>query len=493
MHYLVTGATGGFGGYALEFLKKMVPQNEIYALVRSEEKGEALKEAGFNIRIGDYDDLDSMKEALKGIDRLLFVSGVPGNRQAEHENVVKAAQAAGVSYIAYTSFARPENKAKTASLMLAAAFASFFTGVTEPLEFSFMFVAWPLYVLHAIFTGISLAVSAFFHWTAGFAFSAGFVDYFLSLKNPIANQPLMLIVQGLVTAVIYYFGFNFAIKKFHLMTPGREEADLSDDDTATTNSDNKYAAQANKIYAALGGADNVTSIDNCTTRLRLQVKDTGLIDQNKIKATGVPGMKIIDGKNAQVIVGTEVQFVADEMAKLHGGAAARPTQTNTVVKTETFAGGTIEQDIYAIANGKLIPITEVSDDVFAEKMMGDGYAVLPENGEIFSPIAGTITNIFPTKHAVGIQTDSGIEVLLHMGINTVDLKGEPFTLYVEEGQKVARGQLIALVDLAAIQSAGKNTDMVVVFTNGDKVQNLEIKPARDVKANDKIGSVSNKA
>lgn len=225
----------------------------------------------------------------------------------------------------------------------------------------------------------------------------------------------------------------------------------------------------------------------------MQVKDTGLIDQNKIKATGVPGMKIIDGKNAQVIVGTEVQFVADEMAKLHGGAAARPAQTNTVVKTETFAGGTIEQDIYAIANGKLIPITEVSDDVFAEKMMGDGYAVLPENGEIFSPIAGTITNIFPTKHAVGIQTDSGIEVLLHMGINTVDLKGEPFTLYVEEGQKVARGQLIALVDLAAIQSAGKNTDMVVVFTNGDKVQNLEIKPARDVKANDKIGSVSNKA
>lgn len=417
--------------------------------------------------------------------------GVTGMYQAGFFPIMMFGLPAG-AYAIYRN-ARPENKAKTASLMLAAAFASFFTGVTEPLEFSFMFVAWPLYVLHAIFTGISLAVSAFFHWTAGSAFSAGFVDYFLSLKNPIANQPLMLIVQGLVTAVIYYFGFNFAIKKFHLMTPGREKADLSDDDTATTNSDNKYAAQASKIYAALGGADNVTSIDNCTTRLRLQVKDTGLIDQNKIKATGVPGMKIIDGKNAQVIVGTEVQFVADEMAKLHGGAAARPAQTNTVVKTETFAGGTIEQDIYAIANGKLIPITEVSDDVFAEKMMGDGYAVLPENGEIFSPIAGTITNIFPTKHAVGIQTDTGIEVLLHMGINTVDLKGEPFTLYVEEGQKVARGQLIALVDLAAIQSAGKNTDMVVVFTNGDKVQSLEIEPARDVKANDKIGSVSNKA
>lgn len=417
--------------------------------------------------------------------------GVTGMYQAGFFPIMMFGLPAG-AYAIYRN-ARPENKAKTASLMLAAAFASFFTGVTEPLEFSFMFVAWPLYVLHAIFTGISLAVSAFFHWTAGFAFSAGFVDYFLSLKNPIANQPLMLIVQGLVTAVIYYFGFNFAIKKFHLMTPGREEADLSDDDTATTNSDNKYAAQASKIYAALGGADNVASIDNCTTRLRLQVKDTGLIDQNKIKATGVPGMKIIDGKNAQVIVGTEVQFVADEMAKLHGGAAARPAQTNTVVKTETFAGETIEQDIYAIANGKLIPITEVSDDVFAEKMMGDGYAVLPENGEIFSPIAGTITNIFPTKHAVGIQTDAGIEVLLHMGINTVDLKGEPFTLYVEEGQKVARGQLIALVDLAAIQSAGKNTDMVVVFTNGDKVQSLEIEPARDVKANDKIGSVSNKA
>lgn len=418
--------------------------------------------------------------------------GVTGMYQAGFFPIMMFGLPAG-AYAIYKN-ARPENKAKTASLMLAAAFASFFTGVTEPLEFSFMFVAWPLYVLHAIFTGISLAVSAFFHWTAGFAFSAGFVDYFLSLKNPIANQPLMLIVQGLITAVIYYFGFNFAIKKFHLMTPGREELDESEiDDTTAAGTDNKYAAQAGKIYAALGGAENVTSIDNCTTRLRLQVKDTGLIDQNKIKATGVPGMKIIDGKNAQVIVGTEVQFVADEMAKLHGGSAVNTVQPNTPAKKETISSEPADSDLYAVSSGKLIPITEVSDDVFAEKMMGDGYAVLPENGEIFAPIAGTITTIFPTKHAVGIKTDSGIEVLLHMGINTVDLKGAPFTLYVTEGQRIARGQLIALVDLAAIEAAGKNTDMVVVFTNSDQVQHLDVESAKEVKANDKIGLVSNKA
>lgn len=139
--------------------------------------------------------------------------------------------------------ARPEKKKQTASLMLAAAFASFFTGVTEPLEFSFMFVAWPLYVLHAVFTGISLAVSAFFHWTAGFAFSAGFVDYFLSLKNPVANQPLMLLVQGAVFAVIYYFGFRFAIQKFNLMTPGREEA-VGEETPDIATGDDKFAILA---------------------------------------------------------------------------------------------------------------------------------------------------------------------------------------------------------------------------------------------------------
>lgn len=440
--------------------------------------------------VAGINDIGNFLAGQQALDNGTAIIGQTGMYQAGFFPVMMFGLPAGA--FAIYQCARPEKKKVTASLMVAAAFASFFTGVTEPLEFSFMFVAWPLYVIHAIFTGLSLAVSAFFHWTAGFAFSAGFVDYFLSLKNPVANQPLMLVVQGLVFAAIYYFGFRFAIQKFNLMTPGREEGTGEETPDIAT-SDDKFAVLASQIYAALGGASNVTAIDNCTTRLRLQVKDTGGVDQGKIKATGVPGVKVIDGTNIQVIVGTEVQFVADEMTKLHGCAAAKSAQPSvTAVKTETVVEGPVTQDVFAVANGQLIPITEVSDDVFAEKMMGDGYAVLPTTGEIFSPISGTIVNIFPTKHAVGIKTDSGIEVLLHMGINTVDLKGEPFTLYIEEGQRVGRGQLIALVDLEALQDSGKQSDMVVVFTNGDKVQQLEIQAKRNVKANEPVGKVTNK-
>ncbi len=445
--------------------------------------------------VAGINDIGNFLAGQQALDNGTAIVGQTGMYQAGFFPVMMFGLPAGA--FAIYQCARPEKKKVTASLMVAAAFASFFTGVTEPLEFSFMFVAWPLYVLHAVFMGLSLAVSAFFHWTAGFAFSAGFVDYFLSLKNPVANQPLMLIVQGLVFAVIYYFGFRFAIQKFNLMTPGREEGTGEETPDIATG-DDKFAALANQIYAGLGGAANVTAIDNCTTRLRLQVKDTGNVDQSKIKSTGVPGVKVIDDKNIQVIVGTEVQFVADEMSKLHGGAGvqtapAAQQPSVAAVRTETVVEGPLTQDVFAVANGRLIPITEVSDDVFAEKMMGDGYAVLPTTGEIFSPISGTIVNIFPTKHAVGIQTDSGIEVLLHMGINTVDLKGEPFTLYIEEGQRVGRGQLIALVDLASLQASGKKSDMIVVFTNGDKVQELTIESGREVQANEPVGTVTNKA
>ncbi|MDK4467529.1 N-acetylglucosamine-specific PTS transporter subunit IIBC [Enterococcus hirae] len=417
------------------------------------------------------------------------VKGVTGMYQAGFFPVMMFGLPAGA--LAIYQCARPEKKKVTASLMLAAAFASFFTGVTEPLEFSFMFVAWPLYVVHAALTGISMFIAATFHWTAGFNFSAGFIDFFLSLRVPIANQPLMLLVLGLAMGVIYYFTFLFVIKKFNLMTPGREEdtgvAENGEVGTVLTG-DNRFATLANQLYQALGGAANVVSIDNCTTRLRLYVKDTAKVDQGKIKATGVPGLKVIDAKNIQVIVGTEVQFVADEMKKIHGSSGKGTAQSTPTVTTKTVVDPQ-NQDIFAVANGKLMPITEVADDVFSQKMMGDGFAVLPTNGEVFAPIAGTIINIFPTKHAVGIKTESGIEVLLHMGIDTVNLKGAPFTIYVEEGQKVPRGQLIATMDLVALQSANKQSDLIVAFTNGEKVAKLTMDANEVVKANAVIGHV----
>lgn len=440
--------------------------------------------------VAGINDIGNFLAGQQALDSGQAIVGQTGMYQAGFFPVMMFGLPAGA--LAIYQCARPEKKKQTASLMLAAAFASFFTGVTEPLEFSFMFVAWPLYVLHAVFTGISLAVSAFFHWTAGFAFSAGFVDYFLSLKNPVANQPLMLLVQGAVFAVIYYFGFRFAIQKFNLMTPGREEtAGEETPDIAT--GDDKFAILATQIYQALGGKENVRVIDNCTTRLRLQVQDTDKVDQEKIKQTGVPGVKVIDKTNIQVVVGTQVQFVADEMSRLQqGGTNIGESVAKPMIVEEKEEKTNLPEEqlaVYAPSKGELIPISEVADPVFSEKMMGDGFAVLPEANEVFAPISGTILNVFPTKHAIGIQTDNGLEVLLHMGINTVDLKGEPFTLYVEEGQRIARGQLIAVVDLEMLEKAGKKSDMIVVFTNGAAVKELAIRSNALVQANEVVGQV----
>lgn len=213
--------------------------------------------------------------------------------------------------------AKTKRKKQVASLMLAAGFAAFFTGVTEPLEFSFMFLAPALYVVHAVLTGLSLAIASFFQWTAGFGFSAGFIDFFLSSKLPLANQPYMLILQGFVFAVIYYAVFRFLIVKYNIKTPGREEdAKEATLQQTVENEEEPTAAIAAQIYEALGGDANVTSVDNCITRLRVEVKDMDAVDKDKIEATGVPGVHVVGKHSIQVIVGTSVQFVADEIKKM---------------------------------------------------------------------------------------------------------------------------------------------------------------------------------
>ena len=223
--------------------------------------------------------------------------------------------------------AKPQNKKAVGSLMLAGAAAAFLTGVTEPLEFSFMFAAFPLYVVHALLTALSVFIAAAFQWIAGFNFSAGFIDWFLSLNVPRAHMPFMLIVQGLVFAVIYYFVFDFVIRKFDMKTPGRgDDEEVSDTPAAT--GDDKYAALAATLYAALGGHANVTEIENCVTRLRMGVVDSSKVDVDAIRKSGVPGVKVLDKKNVQIIVGTQVQAVADAMEVLHGkpviGGGAAP-------------------------------------------------------------------------------------------------------------------------------------------------------------------------
>ncbi|WP_339226587.1 N-acetylglucosamine-specific PTS transporter subunit IIBC [Oceanobacillus sp. FSL K6-2867] len=220
-----------------------------------------------------------------------------------------------------------KRKKQAASLLMATAFASFLTGVTEPIEFAFMFLAPALYVVHAALTGISLAVAAMFGWTAGFSFSAGLIDFILSFQLPLANQPYMLLIQGLVVAVIYYFLFRFLIVKFNMKTPGREDDDeeevlvgetaISSETSTSTAGKDRFAVMAEQIYDGLGGSSNIQSIDNCATRLRLEVNDMDVVDQNKIKAAGVPGVNVVGKHSIQVIVGTQVQFVADEVKKLH--------------------------------------------------------------------------------------------------------------------------------------------------------------------------------
>ncbi|WP_034550938.1 N-acetylglucosamine-specific PTS transporter subunit IIBC [Carnobacterium funditum] len=253
------------------------------------------------------------------------VKGTTGMYQAGFFPIMMFGLPGGALAMYHT--AKDNKKKVVASLMIAASFAAFFTGVTEPLEFSFMFVAPVLYLVHAVLTGISLFIAATFQWTAGFGFSAGLVDFILSSSLPLANQPYMLIVQGLVFFAIYYFVFRFIIVKFNLATPGRgddeDEEMVEEEVTAVTSKvsgssakDIEFKRQAKIIYDGLGGDTNVTAIDNCTTRLRLEVKDMSKVDEKKIKSAGIVGINKVSDYNIQVIVGTEVQFVADEMIKL---------------------------------------------------------------------------------------------------------------------------------------------------------------------------------
>lgn len=247
------------------------------------------------------------------------VLGVTGMYQAGFFPVMMFGLPAAALAMYHT--AKTKKRKQVASLMLAAGFASFFTGVTEPLEFAFMFVAPALYVVHAALAGLSLAIAAYFQWTAGFGFSAGFVDFVLSSRLPLANYPYMLLLQGVVFAFIYYFLFRFLIVRFNIMTPGREEEEVVLDDPTvnegeTTSKQDKITTMAASIYEGLGGRSNITSIDNCVTRLRVEVNSMDTVDQAKIKNSGVAGINIVGPQSIQVIVGTEVQFVADEIEKM---------------------------------------------------------------------------------------------------------------------------------------------------------------------------------
>lgn len=388
--------------------------------------------------------------------------------------------------------ARPENKAKVLGIMMAGAFAAFFTGITEPLEFSFMFVAPVLYVIHAFLTGISVFIAASMHWIAGFGFSAGLVDMVLSSRNPLATHWWMLIPQGLVFFVIYYVVFRFTITKFNLMTPGRElavagsEAD-GQDVNVSSDKEQDAAALARQYIAAVGGSDNLTGIDACITRLRLNVKDSSLVNEAMAKRLGASGVIRLNKTSVQIIVGFVAEKIANAMkttghvsAAEAAPAAAAPAAA--AAKPQAVPNAATIATLVSPVTGDVVALEQVPDEAFASKAVGDGIAVKPTEKLVVSPAAGTIVKIFNTNHAFCLETEKGAEIVVHMGIDTVALNGEGFKRLVEEGAEVTAGQPILEMDLDFLNANARSMISPVVCSNIDDFSGLVIKAQGSVVA-----------
>ena len=383
--------------------------------------------------------------------------------------------------------ARPENKAKVAGIMLAAAFAAFFTGITEPLEFSFMFVAPVLYVIHAVLTGISVFIAASMHWIAGFGFSAGLVDMVLSSRNPLATHWYMLIPQGLVFFVIYYVVFRFTIKKFNLMTPGRELAVAGDEtdgydvnvDSNAGKDENETTTLARRYVGAIGGSDNLTGIDACITRLRLNVKDSALVNDALAKRLGASGVIRLNKQSVQVIVGTRAELIASAMRNVIAAgpiaAAAAPAAAPAAeAKPQAVpnAPKAAFETLLAPVTGEVVALDQVPDEAFASKAVGDGLAIRPTDKIVVAPADGTVVKIFNTNHAFCLETDKGAEIVVHMGIDTVALEGQGFKRLVEEGAEVKAGQPILELDLDYLNANARSMINPVVVSNSDEYAGL---------------------
>lgn len=383
--------------------------------------------------------------------------------------------------------ARPENKAKVLGIMMAGAFAAFFTGITEPLEFSFMFVAPVLYVIHAILTGISVYIAASMHWIAGFGFSAGLVDMVLSSRNPLATQWWMLIPQGLVFFVIYYVVFRFTIKRFNMLTPGRELAVAGDetdgqDVNISTNSEQDVSGLARQYIAAVGGSANLTGIDACITRLRLNVNDSSLVNETMAKRLGATGVIRLNKTSVQIIVGFVAEKIANAMktagdVPAAASSNAAPTQATpaAAAKPQAVPNSVVIAELLSPVTGEVVALEQVPDEAFASKAVGDGVAVKPTDKTVVSPAAGTIVKIFNTNHAFCLETEKGAEIVVHMGIDTVALGGQGFTRLVEEGAEVVAGQPILEMDLVYLNANARSMISPVVVSNIDDFSGLVIK------------------
>ncbi len=373
--------------------------------------------------------------------------------------------------------ARPEKKKIVGGIMASGALTSFLTGITEPLEFSFLFVAPVLFGIHAIFAGLSFMTMHLLGVKIGMTFSGGLIDFLLFGVMPGRTEWFWVIVVGLVFSVIYYFGFRFAIQKFNLMTPGRE-AEEEGDDVDEEISDLPY-----EILEAMGGKDNILNLDACITRLRVSVADKNNVDKPRLKKLGASGVMEV-GNNIQAIFGPVSDNLRGQMQDIMNGRAPRAKET-AVPSAEEAAVNMAAFEFSSPMTGEILPISEVPDQVFSGKMVGDGFAIRPTDGKVVSPVNGKVVTVFPTKHAIGIAADNGTEILIHIGIDTVHLKGEGFTSKIEQGDLVEQGQLLMEVDLDYVEKNAASIITPVVFTNLEEGQEVSVQASGNVTANDK--------
>ncbi|MFB0771222.1 N-acetylglucosamine-specific PTS transporter subunit IIBC [Proteus cibi] len=432
--------------------------------------------------VAGINDIPNFLAGQQAIDSGLATVGVTGRYQAGFFPVMMFGLPGAA--LAIYHCARKENKAKVAGIMIAGAFAAFFTGITEPLEFSFMFVAPVLYVIHAFLMAISVYIAASMEWISGFGFSAGLVDMFLSSRNPLAVHWYMLIVQGIVFFFIYYGIFRFTITKFNLKTPGREDdvigdetADGYDEDikTAPANSKEGVQQEARQYIAAIGGSDNLTGIDACITRLRLNVKDATIVNDAYAKRLGASGVIRLNKQSVQVIVGTRAELVANAMRDVltQGPVPAYEASSTATVSTEKAPVKQANTDAKVLLemispfNGEVVALKDVPDEAFSSGVVGDGIAIKPTSNIVMAPAAGTVVKIFDTNHAFCIETDNGVEIIVHMGIDTVALGGKGFKRLVEEGTDVKVGQPILELDLEYLNANAKSMISPVIVSNID--------------------------
>ena len=388
-----------------------------------------------------------------------------------------------------------DKKHKYKGMMIATALATFLTGVTEPIEYMFMFVATPMYLVYSLVQGAAFAMADVVNLRVH---SFGSIEFLtrtpLAINAGIGMDIVNFIWVTVLFAVIMYFIANFMIQKFNYATPGRNGNYETAEGSEEASREVKVAAgsQAVNIINLLGGRANIVDVDACMTRLRVTVKDADKVgDAEQWKAEGAMGL-VMKGQGVQAIYGPKADVLKSDIQDILDSGEIIPEtlpsqMTEAQQNTVHYKG--VTEEVYSVADGQVVALEQVKDPVFAQKMMGDGFAVEPANGNIVSPVSGTVSSIFPTKHALGLVTEAGLEVLVHIGLDTVSLEGKPFTVRVTEGQQVAAGDLLVTADLGAIREAGRETTTVVVFTNGDAIKSVKLEQTGSLAAKTAVAKV----